>query len=352
MYLLNAPAPLTVQSNSHPSAITKKLEWLEAMRGVAALWVLLHHATLAAEGFLGPLGPEFAFLSNGFLGVDFFFVLSGFIIATSSMALIDSGRGLREYVTARAVRIYVPYLPIGVAMLLLYAALPGVSQGERSSLSVISSLTLLPSNAPPALSVAWTLVHEVLFYALFSVFFLSRRLLLALLIVWSIGIAVTAWSGVKLPLLASYFLHPLNLCFVLGVVVAWATRNGVGKRLALSAGLAGLLMVALQAASTESPNRVLVALGFAGMIAAARATWAMSVSPGRFLLLLGAASYSIYLVHNPAISALIRVVHRVGDPAACMALVAGGSLLLGVFYHLLYEKTALRWVRQRIGGKR
>jgi exopolysaccharide production protein ExoZ len=345
---MNLPTPFGLPGVQHMKTGMKKLEWLEAMRGGAALWVLLHHSVLAAIGFVGPLGPPFIIFSNGFLGVDFFFVLSGFIISTSSKALLDSGAGLREYATARVLRIYVPYFPIGVAMLLLYAALPGVSQGDRSSVSVVSSLTLMPSNLPPALSVAWTLVHEMLFYALFSVLFLSRRLLLVLLILWSAGIAVTAASGVELSRLAGYFLSPLNLCFVLGVAVSWATRKGVGNRLALLVGVAGFLMVGSQAVSAESPNRVLVALGFAGLVAAARAPWPMAVSPGRFLLLLGAASYSIYLVQNIAISVLVRLARRVGDPVTCLVLVALGGLLLGILYHLLYEKASLRWARRRI----
>lgn len=147
----------------------KKLEWLEAMRGLAALWVLMLHGYLAAKDFAGFRGAQV--LANGYLGVDFFFVLSGFIIAASSQALVLAGRGLREYASARMIRIYVPYLPIGVAMLALYALLPEVSRGARQSLSVLSSITLLPSDAPPALNVAWTLVHEVLFYTLFSLFF-------------------------------------------------------------------------------------------------------------------------------------------------------------------------------------
>lgn len=325
----------------------KKLEWLEAMRGIAALWVLLHHSILAVRGFVGPLPPTgFAMLANGFLGVDFFFVLSGFIIATSSYSLVQSGRGLREYASARAVRIYVPYLPVGVAMLLIYAALPGLSQEGRGSVSLLSSLTLLPSNSPPALSVAWTLIHEVLFYALFSVFFLSPRLLLALLIVWSGSIVAVGVAGIKLSPFANYFLSPLNLCFVVGVGIAWVTRRGVGNKLALVAGLTGIVVVVWQAASAD-PNRVLIAVGFAGLVTASRAPWPGSVSPGRFLMLLGAASYSVYLIHNPAISVLVRFARPIGEPVVCLLLIAVVALLSGVLYHLFYEKAALKLVRRR-----
>lgn len=130
------------------------------MRGLAAVWVVLHHASLSVSHFIGPLAHD-AVPRNGHLGVDFFFVLSGFIIAHSSAQLVARGQGLRAYVRARLVRVYVPYLPVGVAMLLAYSVFPALS-GSGREVGVFTTLTLLPSNVPPALSVAWTLVHEVI----------------------------------------------------------------------------------------------------------------------------------------------------------------------------------------------
>ena len=98
-------------------AADRKLEWLEAMRGLAALWVVLHHAGLSVDHFVGSTGSQ-PWIDRGVLGVDFFFVLSGFIIAFASQRLAERGGGVKEYLTARLIRIYVPYLPIGIAMLL------------------------------------------------------------------------------------------------------------------------------------------------------------------------------------------------------------------------------------------
>lgn len=51
----------------------RKLVWLEVMRGLAAVWVLLHHAAQSINHFVSPLGDGALFIENGYLGVDFFF---------------------------------------------------------------------------------------------------------------------------------------------------------------------------------------------------------------------------------------------------------------------------------------
>ena len=73
-------------------------------------------------------------------------------------------------------------------MALLYLALPGVSEGNRDW-SWLPTLTLAPVDANPALSVAWTLKHEILFYVLFGLFYYCRVLWLGLA-VWAIGIVL------------------------------------------------------------------------------------------------------------------------------------------------------------------
>ena len=248
------------------------------MRAAAACWVLLYHANLSVTAFVGPLGPGSIVIANGYLGVDFFFVLSGFIIALSSNRLLETGRGFADYAQARLIRIYVPYLPVGIGMLLLYLLLPGVSAADRSP-GVLTSLTLLPSNSPPALSVAWTLVHEVLFYALFSLIFVSHRLLWTVLAVWASVIGYWAWAGLPLQPGWNYVLSPINVCFLLGVALYYLTRKGVTTPVAVVAGMAGMLILGWQVWQAE-PQRWLLAFAFAGFIVCALSLIAQRWSPG------------------------------------------------------------------------
>lgn len=331
--------------------MNKKLEWLEAMRAVAACWVLVSHARLSVNHFVGPLGTGRGVIANGSLGVDFFFVLSGFIIAFSSNRLLDSGRGFGDYAKARLIRIYVPYLPIGIGMLLLYMLVPNLSASDRVP-SVLTSLTLFPAASPPALSVAWTLVHEMVFYALFSLIFISRRLLWGTLGIWIVLIGLQAWLGEPLRREGlGYVLSPINLCFLLGVAVFYLSRNGVKTWVTVAGGMYGAIIMLFEAGQPE-PNRWLLASAFAGFIVCALSSWAQRWSPWKAVLFLGAASYAIYLVHNPVLSLAVRIVKRLFpgmSPWPAFLLISAAGLFAGLTYYYFYERHALLLARRFLG---
>lgn len=164
------------------------IQSLQVFRGFAALAVVAHHAVISTDAFVGALPPQVdSVLNKGHLGVDFFFILSGFIIMYAHMGDSRSALAVHHYTFKRLVRIFPPYLPLSIGMIVLYTALPGFSASGSRNFSLISSLLLLPADQPPALSVAWTLVHEMQFYAVFLLFFVSGRLLMAALLLWGGG---------------------------------------------------------------------------------------------------------------------------------------------------------------------
>lgn len=328
----------------------RKFEWLEAMRGGAACWVVVHHADLAVGAFIGEV-PRYPPLQNGHLGVDFFFVLSGFIIAHSSRQLKMRGGGLSDYVRARFVRIYVPYLPIGIGMLIAYQLLPGLSSGNRAP-GVFTSITLLPSPSPPALSPAWTLVHEVLFYFLYSLYFLFPKALIPALCVWlftiigfhfASGFQEVGRTGL------SYLISTRNLAFLVGVCVfalrQQAARPPMEWLGLLLGGLLGLV-VALQ----PVPDHLLAVIAFALLVWVGAGPLAATVRVPRLAVTLGGASYSIYLVHNPMLSLAARVARWAGmtNGWAALPVFVCIAVLAGTAYSRWIEQPSLRWVGEAL----
>src|ERR1700676_347124 len=161
---------------------------LQVGRGLAALGVAISHARLGTSAFVEPI-PDWLMttLAKGFLGVDFVFVLSGFIILNSHFDDETSLRALKSYVLKRVSRIYVPYLPVCAIVISSYLLFPSLRQANRDW-GWMTSIFLVPSNNPPALGAAWTLVHEMLFYGIFVLFFFSKRLFLLPSIAWAVAI--------------------------------------------------------------------------------------------------------------------------------------------------------------------
>lgn len=223
------------------------------------------------------------------------------------------------------------------------------------SFSWLSSLILLPANDPPALSVAWTLVHEVQFYGVFLLFYLSRRIFVGFLLLWAIAIFCMA-TVIRYPEpWWRYPLSTLNIEFMFGLMVAYVTARFSMRRhwSLLFVGLGGLVVWLGFIAVRDSVEggRLILAFGLAIIILGCvylEQTWRLRW-PG-LLILMGNASYSIYLIHNPLLSLTQRVfAHIPMDGVSGLTLGVLISLGAGVAYHLYVEQRLLGLFRRASG---
>ncbi|MDE2382847.1 MAG: hypothetical protein KGL71_11660 [Xanthomonadaceae bacterium] len=97
---------------------------------------------------------------------------------------------------------------------------------------------------------------------------------------------------------------------------------------------------------TGAPYRVAVAIGFGLAVWAAASPASSQWKAWRPLVVLGAASYAVYLVHNPALSALVRVMPSNISGGFAFVLIAAGALTAGIVYWWAYERPMLTKVRQ------
>jgi peptidoglycan/LPS O-acetylase OafA/YrhL len=321
------------------SAPQTTINSLQAGRAIAAIAVVLLHTSTYVDQQVARLPALVSRIASfGYLGVDFFFVLSGFIIYLTNAHRVGRPGWTRSYAVSRISRIYAPYLPIGVAVALLYAFLPHLRRGSLPW-NWFSTLTLLPSNGRPALHVAWTLQHEIVFYALAWVLLSSGRLLVGCCLWAAIIVGIYAVRGpVNWPALSL-----IDLEFILGIGIAWCFLHGRIRQNWLLA-LLGLAFAASFFIRCDRNFSILFGIGMALLVLpiVRREAKGMRVHP--VAIFLGAASYSIYLVHLPFLSLLVRLeAHFPAVPAAAAAAVA--CVLAGCAYMLAVERPLLALTR-------
>lgn len=329
---------------------------LQVFRGIAALMVVFHHQWPSFTYFFGLNNNTLSFIAGlGKHGVDFFFVLSGFIITYSCYNKVASFDNNKSYLLNRILRIYIPFLPISIAMLLLYTLLPNMSESNRD-ISWLTSLTLIP-DGPPALSVAWTLVHEMMFYLLFLIWFYTRRGWYLFTALWA-GVIVylnwlhadTAWESI--PVL-KYFASTYNLEFIMGFYLAVLAKNTklAGQRVFLvAAAILGMTAVLLKWYEWQIPINLVFSISFFFLILGSIHTALDKIKSSSLLMIVGNASYSIYLVHNPEISILVRLFPKYsGELYTGFVFVAVFIIccLTGIIYSKVFEEYLLKKAKSK-----
>ncbi|MEA3015478.1 MAG: exopolysaccharide production protein ExoZ [Sphingomonadales bacterium] len=312
---------------------------LQAVRALAAIGVMLFHFGLMPATNLP--------FQVGAAGVDIFFVLSGFIIAHSST------RSARHFLAHRLIRV-VPAYWIATLIAALFT-LQSISLADASGW-LVQSLFYLPGpeGRPALIFVAWTLVYELAFYLLYwsALRFgvrpapLVALALLLLLAVVPLPRALGPW--------------PLLLEFGLGVGIFLLTeRLRAGRAIRGPAGLAmaGLgiallaatpLLTSYDPADYQSLQRVVgwglpSAAVIFGLVVAEQRGIAVRSKP---VLLVGAASYAIYLLHPIVLGQLLQL-PGAAPPLSWLycSIAVAFTIGLSVAFHLAIEAPLLRWMR-------
>ncbi|MEU7131958.1 acyltransferase [Streptomyces sp. NPDC046261] len=362
------PAPRTGKRGAGPSG---RLYALDGLRLLAALMVAAYHyggrdGDVSRAWGASPR-QEFPHLSAAFaygcLGVQIFFVISGFVICMSGW-----GRPLRSFVASRAARLYPAYWAAIVLVTLVFA-LPWVTYRTVSASDALVNLTMLqqPAGAERVLGVCWTLWAEVRFYALFALFVVlpgaTRRRVVLFCAVWTLMTVVTTASHVEflrvvfMPEYASFFIGGIGLYLIHRFghdALAWgivAVSFLLGQHYAVT----GLWHPPdPRYFSYRSPLVIIavLALGYAAVAAVAlgkarRVNW-------RWLPFAGALTYPFYLVHEHLGWVVIGGLHRgLGVPSwAVFLLTVVLMLLLAWLLHRCVERRLTPLLRKALESGR
>lgn len=303
-----------------PAIESRKLASIQYLRGFAAVAVVVSHA---ANSLLGHEGHLLDF-DLGAYGVDVFFVLSGFIMFYTSF---DLRMRPGDFLVKRLIRIVPLYLILTTAMFAMVVLLPRSFNRESPDVvAYLASILFIPHwnprahNLEPLIGQGWTLNYEMFFYVLFALalFIRSRYNAFFVLPVIALLVALGHQHPVENPAYLTYT-DPLMLEFCLGIVVAAAFKFGNAPSSRWPAFLFAILaaitaylytfhadlhgLVSLRPVMIGIPCSLLV-------IAAVTLERSGRLPKWSYLLLLGDASYSLYLVHGFILGFGQRLWHR------------------------------------------
>ncbi|MFE7167240.1 acyltransferase family protein [Streptomyces sp. NPDC057616] len=350
--VLRTPAPLRRER--------PRLYAIDGLRLVAALMVAVHHyagswrvdqpANAVWDRPVSEIMPTvYRLATYGWIGVEIFFVISGFVICMSCW-----GRTPRQFFVSRVIRLYPAYWFGIVFTTLFVVAVPGVWDRLKVR-DILLNLTMLQSGSgvDSVDGVYWTLWSELRFYLLFLAVVatgLTYRKVVVFCCVWGAAAMLAPVADFRLLTLAAnpdgawffiaglalYLMHRFGQDLLLWGILALAWLMGqrqLGIRIDDFEHVSGwrgctalftaflLLMVAIALGATD------------------RIRW-------RWLVTAGSLTYPLYLIHYVAGTTLISRLRDTTDPRLLVALVIAGFLVLSWLVHRFVERPVARLLKR------
>ncbi|WLQ64565.1 acyltransferase family protein [Streptomyces glycanivorans] len=352
---LPAQAPID-RPEPRPAERGGRLRALDGLRILAALMVCLYHYA----GKNGPVAEAWgqspalkfptlsSFATYGSLGVQLFFIISGFVICMSSW-----GRGPGDFFRSRVARLYPAYWAAIVIITAAAVLLPVVVRPlPLNELLVNFTMLQQPMGVDRVLGVCWTLWVEMRFYLLFAVFVVWRGVTYRRVVVFCIGwiFASVFARVVQSPLtdvlvmrdhapyfiggLALYLIHRYGSDLLLwGIVLtSWL----LGQRYSVTA----LWHPGMEGDFVRSPYVIQAIVTLAFVAVAAVATGRLGWANWRWLTVAGALTYPFYLLHEHLGWFAIRIMNRALHlpPQVTVVAAVASMLVLAYLLHRFVEK--------------
>lgn len=316
-----------------------RISELDALRGIAALYVMFYHFTYRYVDIFGGEYDFPNFLKHGYLGVNVFFVISGFVIHLT----LEKKKTLFDFSATRFARLY-PVYWVAIAITFIVTTL-FLHERSVQPEHALFNLTMLQTylRVPLVDGVYWTLAFELSFYFWAAILYYSgaTRYKKTLFLLVVAGIVSIKLLEAKTALVIPYNVHAIILIrylhlFLLGVLL-YKVYSGTSLLKALPY-LATCLALSYWKSPVEfyaiSITTVLFLMSFRG--------WAGFLGHP-VLVYFGAISYSLYLIHQNLGFAIIKNL-PVEDYWLRVGMASFVAVLVATPMTYLVERPAQRWI--------
>lgn len=341
-----------------------RLHLLDGLRFMAAICVVIYHFTYQPSFLGAEHAHDFAWLQTiskfGYLGVELFFLISGFVILWSA-----SGRSPASYVASRVSRV-LPSLWVSVAITCGALLLFHRDVYLVDLKAIAGSMTLVGSylGLPYVDGVYWTLQIEIKFYILIFLLIVARQIshLQQWLAVWVCGLVIS-YSPYGPGWLKSLVLFPYGSYFVGGSLFFLMWRYGITHTrigLMLISLVLSLLCVRQEGPAFMGNDTSVQAIAVASFIVVLQyilfmmlAIRTIRVAESKWWVIFGSITYPLYLLHNQVGKAIAASVVPVVGSVGAVVIAFAITFLLAVLLSRTVEKSACPWLRGvLLGGAR
>ena len=353
----------------------EKLNSLELGRGLAALFVLLYHYKGISTKYTGTIPSLAGPFVGGHAGVEYFFVLSGFIIFFVHNRDIGNISVLAAFFLKRAIRIIPMYWIVVTILLATLLIHPGWGGGTKLNLeNIVKDYLLIPHLGDTILRPSWTLKREAFFYLLFGVIIMLPSIGASIFLFWQIAIvSVNVFcigAGFQITGLSLFFLDVHNLGFFVGIFCA---SLAIARKRQSDALLFGILVVGFLGVSVnmytewsifdyvsdegfqtfqeEILHSFCYTVAF-GLIVFALVGIERKYRPvsGAMASLFGSCSYLLYILHEPLGSLWIKLLQVSGtlprlSANATYIIAIALTIATVMLLHQLIERPVTAWLR-------
>ena len=278
---------------------------IEMFRGIAAVLVVILHSSSYYSQVFGehPFGSIVLFMHSG---VEFFFVLSGFIILTIHNKDIGIVLTIPAFLVKRFTRVFPFYW---VCLFIFYGLTYIVPHYHfPDTINLVKDLALYPNRAEASLFVSWTLQHEIIFYLLFTIVLFNRLLGAVVLSLW-FSVVVVLNFVLDVPELYPewYMSSDYNIAFFLGIFAARVLKRYSFEKSCRMILVFGIVLFMAGAIFEINPEIYNISKKFTRLCYSCASFFMIvgAVSTERYHRIhipklgkiLGKASYGIYLAH-------------------------------------------------------
>jgi peptidoglycan/LPS O-acetylase OafA/YrhL len=335
-----------------------RIKYLDGLRGVAILGVLLFHAYVSDPSHL-PFGERYGFvpIRLGWVGVQLFFMISGFVI----LMTIERCHGIVEFLARRWFRLFPAMLISSVIILGFDFTVGEGPYVQRTWINLLPGLMFVSPSLIHTITgkvidsmdvTFWSLYVEVVFYLTFGAAYFILGATRAIGAIFGIFIAtILANIAVRGGLGGSFFSRCVAAADWLGFIhFGWFASGTLFFRFSKNRDwlvfCSAVFVGAFSAITAHYPMPETVALLVVVAIfsSAIRSNYFQAVLSIKFMLFFGYVSYALYLVHNNILIGMMNILARMMPelPSLLIPIAPLASVMLAAWIITAYGEPAIR----------